>query len=280
MTVGKFTKKADPLVQVSLSTAMSGSLLLPLQVVKAFPVSLSVIRLVGLESQLDSESIEKLRKTEEGLKRDVDIERILLARTSRELLQAFRSGFAMAAGYYIESGVIVWRALHHDYLKLLQLSNASSEAIDNEFFRNPKRLKKDTFVDAVAGTRVVGKVGEWVIKSEMGKAIAERVPPLDYLSNVVFVTFLTQCVLAQVTGEIEGARASNLRQLAKGLIDFARIAYNDAIQGRLHTSAQEEQHWYWSPDWQLGEVEADLDRCFKQTKHFESAEDLISDLRG
>lgn len=101
---------------------------------------------------------------------------------------------------------------------------------------------------------------------------------MDYLMKAVIVTFLTSCFLTHTKGEIKGARTSNLRLLAQELADIVADVYQVAVQERLYENAGEEQYWYWSPHWQEGEVEADLDKNIGDVKRFASIEDLILDL--
>lgn len=251
---------------------------LPFQVIEAFPAGFSAIHLAGLDYSLNDKTLAELRVIEWKLRNEVDIALILRARTQRGMEQAIIRAFKIASEYYIESGMIIWRALNDDYSRLLQLSRVSMEAVEKEFFRHSERLEREIFIKVVAGIRVFGKVGEWVILDEGGKELAKREPPMDYLMKAVIVTFLTSCFLTLTKGDIKGVRASNLTLLAQELVDIVSDVYQVAVQRRLHESAGEEQYWYWSPHWQEGEVEADLDKNIGDVKRFASIEDLILDL--
>ncbi|MCI0440273.1 MAG: hypothetical protein L0177_14255, partial [Chloroflexi bacterium] len=154
-----------------------------LPAIEAFPTSLAVLNLNGLEGELDEDTIERLKRLEGQLRRDAPIQKALNARNNDAFQNALAGSFRVAMGYYVESGVLVWRALGHDYDRLVRLSRKSSEALEKTFFQHTERLGDETFVQAVAGLRVLAKVAEWVVLAEKGRN--EGVPPPDYLGKIV-----------------------------------------------------------------------------------------------
>lgn len=251
---------------------------LPLQALEAFPASLPIAGLPGLGEHLSDETIAKLRDIEGLLRKEVRVEPILRARTERGLEKAFADAWEMAVGYYIKSGILIWRALGHDYTKLLHLSRVSGKAVDRLFFQNARRLERDTFIKVVAGLRVLGRVGEGITQAEGKTEPAKRTMPVGYLGQVTLATFVTWCFLAYFQSDVKKARRANLRALAQLLRDIGDAAYKDAVQQGLYLMDAERA--YWSPAWQEGEVEADLDVHLGGVKSFGSVEDLLRDLRG
>lgn len=248
---------------------------LPLRAVEAFPASLSVVRLAGLENHLDQETAARLRGIERDLSAAVNFNPILLARSPQDFEQAVGKAISLALDYYEEAGAIIWRGLGHDYQKLVRLARVSREAIEDELFKNYKRLKRDTVVKTVAAMRTLGKVGEWITKAEERKELRQRSPPFDYLMLVIGATFITQCLLSYATGEAKRAKRSSLTELAMELGRLAVSAYQEALKEQLPTGTEQEQQWYWSPSWQEGEAAADLDRYLGDVRRFPSAESLV-----
>ncbi|MBI2872748.1 MAG: hypothetical protein HYY00_06125 [Chloroflexi bacterium] len=244
--------------------------------IKAFP---STVRAAGLAPWLESKTVKELQKIEEEMRAEIPFGPVLRARTDRGLERGLMRAMDVAISYYIQSGVILWRALKHDYSRLREISRASCRSIEEAFFQHANRLDRETFVNIVAAVRVWSKVSEWVITAEEKKEINERTPPLDFLNYVVEATFLTACLLEYVTGKIRGARQYNLKLLADLLCQRAETKYEQAVESKWYAIAGETQHWFWSPAWQEGEVEADLDRHLGNVKRFDSAEDLIYSLR-
>jgi len=158
--------------------------------VEAFPTSLSIVYLAGLEEHLDSETLARLKENEDKLRVHVNFGPILRARTLNGLEAALIRAFKAAAEYYVESGILIWRALNHDYTKLLRLSRISCDAIDHFFFEHARLFDRNSFIKAVAGIRILGKVGEWITLSETGKGPTERRPP------IALVIASTPCSLA------------------------------------------------------------------------------------
>lgn len=249
-----------------------------LPAVEAFPTSLPIAGLPGLGEHLSDETIARLRDIERRLRAEVRIEPILRARTERGLEKAFTTAWERGIEYYIESGILIWRALGHDYTKLLQLSRVSGKAVDHLFFQNARRLERDTFIKAVAGVRVLGQVGEAIIQAEGKTAPDRQTMPVPYLSQVTLATFVTWCFLAYLQGDSSKARRANLRALAELILEISNETYKDAVQRSLYPTDAERS--YWSPAWQEGEVEADLDVRLGAVKSFGSVEDLLRDLRG
>jgi hypothetical protein len=251
-----------------------------LPAVEAFPTSLSVVYAAKLDKYLDSETVLKLQQIEDRLNEHVDFGPILRARTNRGLEKSLIRASKAVAEYYVESGVLIWRALDHDYGKLLRLSQASCSVIDELFFQNARRLERETFINAVAGIRIFEKVGEWVITSYEASDEPEQPPPMDYLNHVMIATFFTSCLLAYVSGEVSSARRENIRKLAEAVFDLARESYEGALNVALPEKLGAVNAYYWSPDWQQEEVEAELDKRLGYVKSFASVENLLRDLHG
>lgn len=245
--------------------------------VEAFPTSLSVIRLAGLEDHLDAQTIARLQHIENRLQEEVPVALILTARSERGLERAFLRAYEVAADYYIESGILIWRSLNHDYAKLLRLSQASGKVVEKLFFEHAYRLERATFIKAVAGLRVLARIGDLAILADEKTAPESRNAPLEYLAQVTLATFVTWCLLKYIQGETRTARRLNLRALADFLLSVGSKAYQDALGANLYPS--ETERTYWSPAWQEGEVEADLDKHLGAVKSFDSVDDLIRDLR-
>jgi hypothetical protein len=250
---------------------------IPLPAVEAFPTNLSVIHLAGLDGNLDDQTTARLHELEKQLRASVDVAPILRMRTQRTFEEAFKREYRKAVSYYIESGILVWRALDYDYSRLLGLSQTSCATIDSLFFTHARKLERETFISSVTSLRALAKVGEWVILSEESDEIS--MPPLDYLDKAVLATFLTWCILAYLTEEVRNARRDNLKALSDSLLAIGDSAYQEAIKAGIHIRAKESHHWYWSPSWQEGEVEADLDKHVGDLETFASVEELVQDLR-
>jgi hypothetical protein len=263
---------------VSSVSALPSAVHLPLPAVEAFPTSLSVIHLTGIDGDLGKEVTGRLREIEQLLHSEIDVGLILRAQTDASMEDAFTQAYRTAVPYYVESGILVWRALNHDYAQLLRLSQRSSLAIDDFFFEHARKLERDTLVTAVAGLRVLSRVGEWVVLSE--KEIHTDAPPLDYLDRVVLATFLTWCLLAHMTGQVVRARKANLKAVAETIMAVGAAAYQDALRSELYKSAEESQPWFWNPAWQIGEAEADRDNRLGDVKSSETVDELIRDLQG
>ncbi len=250
----------------------------PARGVEAFPASLVA---ATLADQLDRATLIRLKAIEKELGRRAPLEPVLKARSGKDLLGAIETYFDVAADYYAESSIAIWRGLDHDYQKLLNLSINSAHTIEREFLDHPEKLKPATFVNAVAGIRVVSKVGEWIIRSEQHKEATEgELPVLEYLLSFMAATSFTSCLLSHVRGTVSDARPSNLAVLSKLLMQVAEDTYQVAIRDDLPRLAEEENSWYWSPRSQEGEVEADLDRQLGHVRRFDSAERLIRSLKG
>lgn len=188
------------------------------------------------------------------------------------LLQSYRRAII----YYVESSIVVWRALDHDYDRLLSLSQIASSTLEKAFFLNFDKLGRDTFLQSVTGLRVLAKVAEWVILAEKSKN--SSVPPIDYLSKISFVTFLTWAVLAYITGQVKRPIRANVEEITKAIRYLANEIYQDAIDKGLPEVVGEEQEWFWSVEWQEGAIEAELEKQSGDVESFRSAESLIRDL--
>ncbi len=248
-----------------------------LPVIEAFPTSLSILNLNGLERELDEDTIKRLKTLEGQLRHDAPIQKALNARSNDTFQNALAESFQVATGYYVESGVLVWRALEYNYDRLLRLSRKSSAALEKTFFQFVERLEAETFMQTVAGLRVLAKVAQWVVLAEKGRN--EGVPPAEYLGRIVAATFYTWCILAYLNGDVKRARKENVEAIARAIMVCAEGVYEDALNDSLPRLAGESQEWYWSPAWQLGEVEADLDIRMNRVESFDSVEDLLEDLQ-
>ena len=244
--------------------------------IEAFPSSLSVLNLAGLEDELDKRSTKRLSALEKQFQNDVHIDRALRARKNEAFQEHLLQSYRTAMSYYIESSIIVWRALNHDYDRLLTLSRRASGAQEKAFFLKLEMLGREPFIDSVSGLRVLAKVAEWVILAEKSKNVG--IPPLDYLSKISLATFLTWAVLAYITGQVKRPIKANVEEITKAIRYLADEIYQDAIKKRLPILVGEEQEWYWSVEWQEGSVEAELDKLSGNVEPFSSANSLIRDL--
>jgi hypothetical protein len=229
--------------------------------------------------QLDERAANRLRQIEQELAEHAPTAPALRASSNEQLFSRAMDALMVAEDYYIESGTIIWRALDHDYQRLLNLSANSTEVVEREFLEHATHLKPLTFIDAVASLRVLAKVGEWVILSEKKKTDNKRELPVEFLLHFMMATFLTSCLLDHIRKTVRGAKPRNLRTLAKFLMEIACSAYRMALDQSLPQAVGEENHWYWSPNWQEGEAEADLDRLRGRIDRFGSAEHLIQSLK-
>lgn len=242
----------------------------------AYPTGL-VLEVFG---QLDERAAIRLRQIEQELTERAPTAPALRASSDDQCILEFVNALLVAEDYYKESGTIIWRALDHDYQKLLHLSANSTEVLEREFLEHGTHLKPLTFIDAVASLRILAKVGEWVILSEKQKIDNKLELPGDFLFLFMVATFLTSCLLDHIRKTVRGAKPRNLRTLAKGLMEIACTAHQMALDQSLPQAVGEENLWYWSPNWQAGEAEADLDRLRGRVKRFSSAEHLIQSLKS
>ena len=248
----------------------------PVPPVAAFPAVITS----AASGELGADAIARLTEIERALADRVPAGPVLQAPSRKELERQLFNGFDTATDYYIESGIVVWRAVGHDYQKLLGLSANSGELVEREFFDRADAFSAPTFIKAVAAMRVVRRVGQWLLSAEPGGAYTEMASPRDLLESFMAATFIATLLLAQVRGTVSGARPGNLKALAAHLMDAAADVYRGAVDGGCPQAAHEENPWYWSPDWQEGEVEADLDRRRGRVRRFSSAEHLIGSLKG
>jgi hypothetical protein len=245
-----------------------------------FPTSLYALKRAGVSEHLDDATLQHLKESEQELQRRLQISPILLARSEQRLSRAFQQAFRAAADYYVEASVLIWRALGHDHRKLLLLSQSTTRVIEEEFWRNRKKLTQRTFVKAVAAVRVLEKVGSWVIRADEVKAHEAQIPLLSFMGYLVFATFLTHCLLAYITGEFKRARPHNLELLAEGMLEVAAREFQEAAAQKLPETVGDDQAWYWSPSWQEREVEADLDIRIGHVKRFTSVQALVRDVKS
>lgn len=234
----------------------------------------SIVRLVSLQAYLPDDTAARLGAIEIELRQKMPVASIL-AGTQAEIEAALKTACEVAFDYYIEAGVLIWRGIGHDYGRLLELSRASSEALDHVFFEHYKAFQRDTFISAVAGLRALTNIGERTILW----ASRENMPPLEYLTTVLYVALLTTVVTSYLEGEVPTARPLNLRIIASSFMYLAKNAYKDAVKKGLFAGATETERMFWSPCWQKGEVEADLDKHVGNVRHLTSVESLLRDLR-
>ncbi len=244
--------------------------------IEAFPTSLFIVHLAGLEHHLNEETIAELQETERRLQDAVPIAPILGARTQKGFERAFIHAYEQAMAYYVTSGITIWRSLNHDYRKLLKLSQVSCKLIEGLFFQHVGRLERQTFIKSVVGLRVLRNIGERIILAEEKTPPDKQAPPLSYLDQVAYATFVLWCLLSHLQGSVKKARRDILRMLADELFSAASKAYDEALKRHLYE--RETERNYWSPIWQEGEVEADLDKHLGDMKSFNSVEDLLKDL--
>lgn len=247
-----------------------------LPAMEAFPTGLSVLDLAGLNDELGQQATSQLRVLEDQFLENVNIEKFLRAKGDRAIRDSFLHSYETAFSYFVASATIVWRALNHDYERLLLLSAISSERLEHLFFENVKKLEHQTFINCVASLRVLAKVAEWVTKKE--KIDNKTTPPMDYLNKIALVTFLTWCMVAYITGQVTRARKANIMDISDLIREFAEEMYKDALRDHIPELVNETHEWYWSFEWQEGAVEAELDKRFGRVKRFDSAHALIHDL--
>ena len=247
-----------------------------LPAIEAFPTSLSVLNLPVLDHDLDSENTFGLRSLEDEFVRNVHVERFLRARGNKAFDQGFAQSYRAALDYYVESSAIIWRGLNHDYDKLMRLSRVSGEKLERVFFDHVSKLKPQTFIASVASLRVLAKVAEWVIIAEKDKN--QDNPPVDYLSRIALVTFLTWCLVAYLTGQAKRATKENIDSISEAVKELTEEILAQALKERLSLLVGETQEWFWTVEWQEGEVEADLDKHLNRVQRFDSARDLIQGL--
>jgi hypothetical protein len=247
-----------------------------LPAIEAFPTSLFVLNLAGLDHDLDSENTFELRSLESEFVRNVHVERFLRARGNKAFEEGFTQSYGVALDYYVESSAIIWRGLDHDYDKLLRLSRVSSEKVERVFFDHVGKLKPQTFISSVASLRVLAEVAEWVIVAEKDKNQGN--PPVDYLSKIALVTFLTWCLVAYLTDQAKRATKENIDSICEAVKVLAEEILQQALKERLPRLVGETQEWFWNVEWQEGEVEADLDKHFNRVDRFDSADNLIQGL--
>ena len=247
-----------------------------LPAIESFSTSLSFLILAGFDDELDSQITSALRSLEGEFVSSVRVEKFLRARGNKAIEEAFAQSYGVALGYYVESSAIIWRGLNHDYDKLLRLSRTSSERLERVFFDHANKLKPQTFIAVVTSLRVLAKVAEWVIIAEKDKSPSG--PPMDYLSKIALVTFLTWCLVAYITGQTTRARKDNIDGITDAVKDFTEEILGQALKERLPWLVGEMQEWYWNFEWQEGEVEADLDKHQDRVETFKSADALIQNL--
>jgi len=105
--------------------------------------------------------------------------------------------------------------------------------------------------------------------------LEDRIPPIGYFSLAFLGGLVTTCVLSHVNQDVVGTPTSNLRLLADAMLEVGNEAHQMAVDEHLYDDGQA---WFWHPQWQLGEAEADLDRLQGRVKWSNSVDTLIEDL--
>jgi hypothetical protein len=241
-----------------------------------FPVSLSIVHAAGFKNHLSDETIKKLRNFEEDLLKNVDVSSILLASSEKEMEDAFENALPTAIEYYMESGIVIWRSLEHDYKKLLKLTQVSCQLIDNLFFQNARQLDRDIFTNSVASVRVLNEVGKRVTLAEEHTPPEKQTVPFEYLTQVMLSTFILWCILSFVQGNVKKVSPVNVKMLSDSLFSISKKVYREALKKNIFTTEAEIS--FWDPDWQKGEVEVDLDKHFGAVKAYQNIDDLINGL--
>ena len=245
-----------------------------------FPASLTVVHSAGLADALDSKTTDRLKAIESEMRERVEVGQVLRAHSQEAFDKVANNAIEVAADYYVEAGILIWRALDHDYTKLLQLSRISSLAIESQLFEHAELFEKTALFQAIAALRTFGHVGELLVQSQESLEPQERTPPVLYLNSAVFTSFIAYCLLAYAAGRVKRARKVNLMALAEAIFSVAKQTYQSALKEGVFRGSTETQTEFWSPEWQLGEVEADLDIQGGALKRFHSAEDLVEDLKS
>ena len=245
-----------------------------------FPASLTVVHSAGLADALDSETTSHLKAIESEMREHIDIGLVLRARNQAAFYVAAKDAAEVVAGYHVVAGILIWRALKHDYSKLLQLSKESSAAIESLLLKHATLFEKTTLIRALGGLRTFGHVGELLVRNEETLEPQDRTPPFQYLKFAVLTSFVASCLIAHATGQVKRAREVNLAALGDAIFDVAQQAYESALEQGLFEGSSKAQIGYWNPEWQLGEVEADLDIQGGALKRFRSADELIKDMQN
>ena len=101
---------------------------------------------------------------------------------------------------------------------------------------------------------------------------------MDYLSRIALVTFLTWRLVAYLTGQAKRATKENNDGISEALKELTEEILAQTLKERLPLLVGETQKWFWTVEWQGGEVEADLDKHLNRVQRFDSAHDLIQGL--
>jgi hypothetical protein len=72
----------------------------PFSALEAFPTSLSIIHLAGLQNHLSEKTISELREIEKRLQKNVPIAKMLRARTDKGFERAYSYAYRNAMAYY------------------------------------------------------------------------------------------------------------------------------------------------------------------------------------
>lgn len=143
---------------------------------------------------------------------------------------------------------------------------------------NVSSIGEQRLIKVLTGMRVWSKVGSWMSENQDRTEPPIVELPLGFLHDVLGPTFFTDCFLDASRWEPNSPLGKNMDRLAEGLLASARESYTSVFETKLPEALTDRQAWYWDPDWQTGEVEADLDTRFGRMKHFASVESLLDDL--
>ena len=92
------------------------------------------------------------------------------------------------------------------------------------------------------------------------------------------MTFLAWCLAAYLTGQAKRATKENIDSISEAVKELTEEILAQALKERLPLLVGETQKWFWTVEWQGGEVEADLDKHLNRVQRFDSAHDLIQGL--
>ncbi len=176
-------------------------------------------------------------------------------------------------GLLLIAEVAKLKATNNDFEKLQALSDSCSEAMTALFLKNSALLPRPTFVKATAALRVLNKIEE----RERNRASSAQ-PYFAHPEILLYFAMLSSVLTAFREGRTTPSASPSLRILVNGLFGLAQERFQDAVtRGLLKTEAEAD---FWSPRWQKGEVEAEIDESLGHVKHFTSVGSLINDLRG
>jgi len=122
-------------------------------------------------------------------------------------------------------------------------------------------------------------VGEWVLEGDATRSSRSAAPEylIEYALPASFIVWVLRRYFEQVDSPDKTAQR-NLSELSHAQFLLAAKAYQLALNEKLASQAKEQAAWYWAPNWQLSEAEADLDQREGRSDEFESVEQLLSNM--